>query len=370
MTGPGILSAADTRRLFGLDVVGAIAILLVIQAHIGQYGERLYGWTFPRFLGLLGSFGVELFFVLSGFLIGGLLLEVAERSPTLQGGVRFLLRRWMRTLPLYILWTLVIFVLYSQAQRGFPLVAHLTFTQNFHSPMPYNSYFPVSWSLTVEEWFYLLFSAILLVSTAIWPRRAMLLTCALFIVTPLALRVCSNVTDVDEGLRKVAIFRLDAIAYGAIMAWMFRAFPEKMRRLCVVLALAGLTITLVIVLLSNAIAPAFIFTLYPLGLALILPAMSRLTPPWQPAETIIKWVSTRSYGLYLIHLTIIDIAVYAMRTGRVSTFWFAGVIASVFVLADLLHRYFERPIMALRPEQFPQKRDATIVLTVPVSKPG
>ena len=63
-----------TRRLFGLDVVRAIAILLILQVHIGFYGLRFYGATLPPLMGVLGDLGVELFFVLSGFLIGALLL--------------------------------------------------------------------------------------------------------------------------------------------------------------------------------------------------------------------------------------------------------------------------------------------------------
>jgi peptidoglycan/LPS O-acetylase OafA/YrhL len=137
--------------------------------------------------------------------------------------------------------------------------------------MPHDTPFAVSWSLTVEEWFYLLFSAILIVSAVVWPRRALLVTCALFIFAPVVLRLCSDVIDADEELRKVAIFRLDAIAYGAIMVWLSRAFPQKMQRLGVFLLATGLILVITSALFSDAIGPAFVFTLYPLGLALILP---------------------------------------------------------------------------------------------------
>jgi hypothetical protein len=59
-------------------------ILPVLQVHIGFYGLRFYGAALPCLMALLGDLGVELFFVLSGFLIGALLLEVSERSTTLQ----------------------------------------------------------------------------------------------------------------------------------------------------------------------------------------------------------------------------------------------------------------------------------------------
>ena len=367
------LTAARTRRLFGLDLVRAIAILLVLQVHIGFYGLRFYGLTLPPLMGLLGDLGVELFFVLSGFLIGALLLEISERSPTPQGWLRFMLRRWMRTVPLYVLWALILFLLMRLAHRAFPLLTYLTFTQNLAWPMPQNSPFPVSWSLTVEEWFYLLFSATLIVSASIWSRRALLLTCALFILAPLVLRLWFDVIDVEEGPRKIAMFRLDAIAYGAMMVWLSSKFAQKMQRLCPVLLLTGLVLVITAALFSDAIGPAFIFTLYPLGLALILPALSRLTSPWRAAEAIIGWLSTRSYGLYLTHLTILDLGFWAARTERMPTVGLLVVLAGVFVVADLLHRYVERPIMLLRPEQFPKmQRDATVLSTiaVPEASPG
>ena len=167
--------------------------------------------------------------------------------------------------------------------------------------------------------------------------------------------------------RTIAIFRLDAIAYGAIMVWLSRTFPQTMQRLCLVLLTAGLLLVIVSELSSDVIGPAFVFTFYPLGLALMLPALSRLTSPCRSAAAIIGWMSTRSYGLYLTHLTILDLGFWAARTGRIPTVGLLAVIAGIFVVADLLHRYVERPIMALRPEQFTQTQgDTTLLSSLPV----
>ena len=144
-----------------------------------------------------------------------------------------------------------------------------------------------------------------------------------------------------------------------------------MQRLWLVLLTAGLLVVVSSELSSDVIGPAFIFTFYPLGLALMLPALARLTSPWRLAAAIIGWMSTRSYGLYLTHLTILDLGFWAARTGRMPTVGLLAVIAGIFVVADLLHRYLERPIMVLRPEQFPQTQDDTALLStiaVPVSE--
>ena len=86
-----------------------------------------------------------------------------------------------------------------------------------------------------------------------------------------------------------------------------------MQRLWLVLLTAGLLVVVSSELSSDVIGPAFIFTFYPLGLALMLPALARLTSPWRLAAAIIGWMSTRSYGLYLTHLTILDLGFWAAR---------------------------------------------------------
>jgi peptidoglycan/LPS O-acetylase OafA/YrhL len=93
-------------RAFGLDLARAAAILLVLVAHSshlwGPYFQSM-GIDVARTSLLAGVEGVELFFCLSGFLIGGLLLEIDSRGGSASAVKIFLIRRWMRTLPLYYL---------------------------------------------------------------------------------------------------------------------------------------------------------------------------------------------------------------------------------------------------------------------------
>src|SRR3954466_6208023 len=83
-------------RVFGLDVLRALAIATVVYGHCGDMVASVGHVFFPPLLD-----GVELFFVLSGFLIGGLLIEIAEYQPTPLAWLMFMVRRWMRTLPAY-----------------------------------------------------------------------------------------------------------------------------------------------------------------------------------------------------------------------------------------------------------------------------
>ncbi|MEZ4749931.1 MAG: acyltransferase [Bdellovibrionota bacterium] len=131
-----------------LDGLRAIAILLVVGHHLAHY-VSLDGKA-AAFRAVVGTGwnGVYLFFVLSGFLVGGLALRELEKTGTLQLR-RFWVRRLLRTWPLYF------FLLFLNAWRHpgpiEPAFWHyLTFTQNLFSP----KFFLVTWSLAVEEQFY------------------------------------------------------------------------------------------------------------------------------------------------------------------------------------------------------------------------
>ena len=87
-------------RMFGLDVCRTIAILPVVFGHMLGHS---YPNAFVRLIGSFGGYGVDLFFCLSGFLIGRILLLSAKtwRDSQQNGVASFLYRRWMRTLPVY-----------------------------------------------------------------------------------------------------------------------------------------------------------------------------------------------------------------------------------------------------------------------------
>ena len=145
-----------TARVFGLDALRAAAILMVVSTHAFP---AIYQ-QMPAWFGLIGHggfYGVELFFVLSGFLIGQILIRYdldLARAGTL---VKFYLRRWFRTLPLFWLF-LGLNVLLEVGFRSRSLsvsevVSHGFFLRNFAANRM--SFFGESWSLAIEEWFYL-----------------------------------------------------------------------------------------------------------------------------------------------------------------------------------------------------------------------
>jgi peptidoglycan/LPS O-acetylase OafA/YrhL len=162
-----------TRNL-GLDVVRAVAVSMVLITHWGAVISWWIGLQWPRIIALSGFFGVELFFALSGFLIGLLLLELIERDASAHGWWRFMMRRWLRTLPLYGLCLAGLAIFWRPAGNLLAYLAHYgTLTQNLLWSMPDDNWFGVSWSLSVEEWFYLLFSVLLVGSVALTGQRTL-----------------------------------------------------------------------------------------------------------------------------------------------------------------------------------------------------
>ena len=143
------------QRLPGLDLLRAIAIVWVMLFHswmIGGIGAPFqpvadYGWM-----------GVDLFFVLSGYLIGHQLLEPLSRGEPLRFGA-FYRRRAFRILPAFltVLAVYLLFPAWREAPGMQPAWQFLTFTMNLLIDYRHNQAFSHAWSLCVEEHFYLLF---------------------------------------------------------------------------------------------------------------------------------------------------------------------------------------------------------------------
>lgn len=162
-------SNSQTSRLYGLDTLRAIAIIIVLIYHyrVVVSKEDSFG-----FLSQLGWTGVDLFFVLSGYLIGNQVLSAFAKKQDFSLKL-FYIRRLLRTLPNYY-FVLAFYFIFPLALGGTvtaPFWQFLTFTQNyaFHP----GETFTHSWSLCIEEQFYLIFPLIVLLIASL--RKSILL---------------------------------------------------------------------------------------------------------------------------------------------------------------------------------------------------
>ena len=361
-------NTARLGRVFGLDFVRATAIVLVLAAH---YGVLVPAWLgYPPKIPLpgldvqgpaaaLGVVGVELFFVLSGFLIGRLLLDVVRLAPSFTNLRIFLVRRWMRTVPLYGAWLCISLILFPPPDH--PLrhfVSYLTFSQNLAWAMPASGWFGVSWSLTAEEWFYLLFSTCAVGLAMIRKGgAAMLISLALVCIVPAVLRW--NIPDTvswDETVRKITILKLDAIGYGVTLACLRNACPRLFAypRFCVTIGAALAVMVWACFSTGTLIVPYHVFRTFSLSVAYIGFALCIIgASSWVQSDgwfaRVIRKISDISFGLYVVHLTILVAAGQWLTYGIIPVV--TGAITVTVALALLSWHCLESPILRLRPRQ-------------------
>jgi peptidoglycan/LPS O-acetylase OafA/YrhL len=231
-------------RIPELDGLRGFAILLVVSIHYFHDPDpklpRLLHYLQPFFA--LGWTGVDLFFILSGFLIGGILLEARTSSNYFK---TFYVRRVFRIIPIYYLWIVCFIVVAIVGGQFFPsqlrqaprsnwaILEHFLFLQNLsmsnHSTLAV-WWFGVTWSLAVEEQFYLV--APLLVRFLSRWRLIAFLSCAVF-AAPCSRILVRTLAPTSAGnIYRVTPFRADTLALGVLAAifWRDPEFREWLSR--------------------------------------------------------------------------------------------------------------------------------------------
>jgi len=341
------------NRNFGLDVVRMCAILPVLVGHFSEFALK----QVPTILYVGADLGVNFFFALSGFLIGGIILRDFERGFSWRVTRNFWTRRWMRTLPLYYAFFVVVSIVALTGGAALTLnhLPFLLFLQNLAWPMV--NWYQESWSLAVEEWFYLLFPVFFVALVGLSARTRILVIAVALILAALALRVWAYnpASDFDLQVRRVVVFRLDAIAFGILAIWLVRSFENTLRKWSTdagLIGLLGLSVT--VAMMTGSLYPGdffartFTYSVASLSLAALV-----IWAYFHPVghSKIIYWISTRSYALYLCNASIL------LVMARHSLFSFSTIasatIFSVCVIAtsEVAHRLIEQPFMRRRPRE-------------------
>ena len=382
----GKIVVIKNERVIGLDVIRAMAIIMVVMAHSYCLLQRLtnapvlsrFVNLFERYIINLGPIGVELFFVLSGFLIGGILIKVFHNSGFTFKEVRvFWVRRWFRTLPNYWL-ILSVNILLFVFLKGNPFDASqlwgYVFLQNFvHSDS--SRVFPEGWSLSVEEWFYLTLPVVIYLSAIVFkPANKGTFLWKVFISYLsffLLVRVANafnpiNGADPDEGIRKVVVFRLDAVMYGVIAAY-FNFYKEATLRdikryLFFISLLCSFILYYFIVRYELAfrsqhdplfrfMSNAFLYLLIPFLFSLSLPFAAGIKAfRSRFINVVVQHISKISYSVYLVHFSLFIPMFYNLKVTAtwmgIAQYFLYWIV--VLVCSSLLYRYFEYPVTQLR----------------------
>lgn len=274
-------------------------------------------------------------------------------------------RRWYRTLPLYYLFLIVVFVQArlstgSLGNINWNIVTYGLFLQNFAWPI--NSFSVVTWSLAIEEWFYLLFPICIYIVNRMGFRifPSFVFGTAIFLIVPFALRFAHPTPDWDNGTRMVVVFRLDALMYGLGLA-IWKPRSEWLWNHSRASALLGLGIIIVTVpmvvwgLQPDAwkLLPALLFSMIPLGCGLLLPFHELLCRPTDLLAIPIQRLSEWSYSLYLCHIPVLFGCYTIFHNDSLGSggkmLLRATALLLTFLTARTLYRCFELPIMRMRP---------------------
>jgi peptidoglycan/LPS O-acetylase OafA/YrhL len=340
---------ARTQTLRGersalLDAVRGVAILQVLVWHYWYPAfarNRLPGMHVLAALLNMTWTGVDLFFVLSGFLIGGILLDNRQDHHLFRV---FYARRALRILPLYIL-ILTPFLLGSAE----PVFGLLTFTQNIvwgAAGQRGPQWIGVTWSLAVEEQFYLVLPLLIrLVPETCFPA----LVVSLIALAPVA-RLLSWVSFGNPyACYMLMPCRMDALFAGVLLAWAMRQ-PRLQYRLSrhvrarrCGLALSGVGLALLLASGGDSLSPLMWSVGYSVIAAFYASLLLELTvspPAVDPLSRVLRWFGLRAYGIYLLHRPIEVIVTGTVAPGVVGL-----LIATLLTLlvAIASWEWIERP---------------------------
>lgn len=363
----------------GLDLLRCTAVFLVLIGHAKLLLPDASQVLFKQFFPMPAAWGVELFFSLSGFLIGRrwVAMNLSSDGSAWKSVNQFVRNRWLRTMPTY--WLLMALLLLIGAISLGPragllvLLSNLTLT-NWITGTAYA--LPVSWTLAIEEFSYLLIGGSVLITLPLLQslepqlrRQWLPLFPALLILIGILIRIAAVQTGHWQDLSHSPWHRLDSLAYGLLLAcWVG---PQQLttassqcwrQRWLPALLVAGLLIlqqwriNLLVDLKLTTPSDGMLFGMLLLPtIGLITSGWVLLAAAWQSSgskrlDHAIQHLARISYSVYLVH---IPLRTFMLRQWTADTAFsgfllFSSFLALSILLGDLTYRLLEKPFLILK----------------------
>lgn len=341
--GQSIQSVFVSKRSTSLDCIRATAIIMVVVFHVAtRYPIEVLDRVAFSFR-LYGTLGVDIFFPLSGYLITSYLLRNRDK-----GSIKtFFLRRLFRIVPLYLVAVSIYFLAVKIIGADVEAIDRIWIPYLFLTgwfilfygvdAVPYT----ITWSLSVEE-----FSYLLLGIAAFFSRRQLFLVLVLASVLSIALRFHLN-TIGQAGIYYFPPARLDSIAIGGIVAVLLRHKKPALGPVAI-----GIMMSVALRLLGGAYAPTFLYTLVTFLTCLAIIISERwLVDIRSGLITAYARIGFYSYFIYLFHFMILEAQLIIQRFFGYDSvpFWVNAAICLGFsyILASMSFRWFEGPMLLL-----------------------
>ncbi|HEY4109408.1 acyltransferase [Puia sp.] len=364
------------NRFAGLDHLRALAIIIVFVYHYNMFGHPpgLY-----EYLGSWGWTGVDLFFVLSGYLIGGQLFAKLSRNQPIHYG-EFYFKRSLRILPAYFAVLLIYFTVPTFTERSTlpPFWRFLTFTQNFGLDLSQHGAFSHAWSLCIEEQFYLLLPLLIIIfgsrKNTIWILPILFLA-GLLVRSFIWYSILPGEPSFGRGYYRLIYYptwsRLDGLLAGVALSALYYFKPASWQKLT---RHGNRLLLIALLLVAGAWLLAHddhqyemqgaIFGYPAISIAygaLVLAALSPTSVLYRSGRTesgprhyvsrLTRWIATLSYAIYLTHKQLIHLTHEVIRPLGIEddTYFSFFICTGVAILGGwLLHIIIEKPFLRLR----------------------
>jgi peptidoglycan/LPS O-acetylase OafA/YrhL len=333
-------------RNHSLDVLRGIAILLVLGRHAPyvEYSPYLNLWF------RIGWSGVDLFFVLSGFLISGLLFTEFKRSGTIDVK-RFWIRRGFKIYPaFYTLGSFLVAIsLFRTGRVPRALLGDVFFVQNY---LPHIT--DHGWSLAVEEHFYLMLP--LFFAALMWierkscdPFRAIPLTSLALTIICLGMRISASSNHaLWDQIAYPTHLRIDALLLGVTLGYYFHFQSLQVRRRWLIMLCGCLLLLPAFAFGTGSIFTATVgLTMTSLGYACIL--IWAIGLQWKRAWAL-AWIGRYSYSIYLWHAIIATFSKNTIGETRLS---FGIYLVASLVVGGVMAKLVELPLLRIREHLMP-----------------
>ena len=325
----------ENRKLYSLDLLRGIAGYGVAITHYFYFVHQIKIFEYYSFI------FVEIFFVLSGFVLSNQLVKIHNNKKNLKV---FYYRRWLRTIPLYFV--ALIFYTAISNNFNFDFFKFLFFLQKMLPNFADKDYFMVAWSLSIEEFFYLIFPIYLIIFNKKEPYKLTMY----FIIFLIAAKILSHDYLSNDFLRTGTILRLDSIAFGFLLSFYYLKIINFKKS---IILFASVLIFIFINYQKSFFTNSSIFTVYFIILSQSLSVFIVLL--FYNLETLIKnnyyksicnILATQTYSVYLFHLIIMHFLIMIDNVFINNLFVYIFIL---FISSTIIFKYFEKPILKLRP---------------------